>query len=458
MIEAEEIPIEDRLGNIFEIAESGLTEDLSDEEVKDLVSVLPEKAGRAIENLFFYDPHLKRLSVEALFPAFNAYFKRVREAASNGKKIILTSFNHPSEIFYALDCVPMPPEVLTSFASYVLDDSEVYLDWSEEEGFLDTMCTAQRGGNAAILRGLGPKPDLSVSFAPGSCDQNSKQFEFMAHRLGIPYISVDAPTWFDERSVEYYRGEFRGLISKVEEITGNELDRDKLRETVAESERCREYYREITDLQRAHPNPVPGICNVFYHAIKYGIVGTKEGTNLAESILDCAKKRHKEGLGVKPEEKIRQFWFFTGYYFPGMDFQFKLERNGMSYVTDCLTLFHAEEPIDTTSVDSMIDSLADRSLNYPMTRQMSGPFDAPNSWLDDILFIIKKWDIDSCIFCGHLACKNAWGAVEPLVKRIREETGVPSLLLEGDAWDPRITPPSTLFENIQEFNETMGLT
>lgn len=454
--EAEEIPIEERLGNMLQMA-VGISEDLTYEQIKDLVSVLPESSAKGLENLLLTDPSIKKMVIKGAIPWLNTYIARIREAHDEGKKIVLTSFNQTPEIFYALDCVPASAEILTSFASILLDGYEVYLDWSEEEGLLDTMCTAQRGVNGAILRGLGPKPDFCCTFAPGSCDQNSKQFEFMAHRLDIPYLTADAPTHHDERSLEYYRKEFRDLISQIEEITGNKLDPDKLKKVVKESEKCREYYQEITDLSKAHPNPVPNIAWPFYHGMKFSSCGTEEGTNLAKSILDCSKKRYKQGIGAKPEEKIRQAWIYTGFYFPSMELWFWLERNGMSYVTDVLSFFHAEVPMDTSNTDSMIDGLARRNFNYPMTRQQSGPMDAPGSWLEDYLWIINGWDVDAGIFSGHLACKNAWGAVRPLTKAIRKETGVPTLELEGDSWDRRITPLSTIQENIEEFNETMGL-
>lgn len=454
--EMAEIPIEERLGNMLEIS-VGITEDLTDREIEDLTDVLPDTAGKALRNILLTDPSLKKLVIRGVLPWLNAYVKKVREAHSQGKKLAFSSFNTAPEVLWALDCVPLCPEVFTSTSEMFLDGAVVYQDWSVEEGLLETMCTAQRGHCGAILKGRGLKPDFCYTNAPGSCDQNAKLFEYMALHFDIPYLGIDCPTHDDERSLEYYRKDYRMQISRIEEITGNKLDYDRLKKAVEESEKCREYYREITDLARARPNPVPNIANVFYHGMKYVSVGTEEGTNLAKEILDCSKERLKLGLGVKPKEKIRQAWLYTGYYYPSMDFWFWLERNGMSYITDVLTLFYAEEPIDTSSIDSMIDGLARRSSYYPMTKQMRGPMDYPGGWLEDYIWIIKEWDIDCCIWCGHLACKNAWGAVVPLMNAIREATGIPSLRLEADGWDYRITPFSTTQEKIEEFNETMGL-
>lgn len=138
---------------------------------------------------------------------------------------------------------------------------------------------------------------------------------------------------------------------------------------------------------------------------------------------------------------MRVLWVWTGYYFPNLKLWTWHEENGYSYLMDALTWFSVwDYEWDTSSLDSMIDSLADEVFNFPMTCQMRGPHDYKNDWLDDAIMRIKDFDADCGVFCGHMACKNCWGAVRPLKRRIKEETGMPIHILEADAWDERITP------------------
>ena len=387
------------------------------------------------------------------------YLREILEAHERGKKIALCSFNTSPEILHAMDIVPMSPEVLTSAASIALEGgAEKYIDMSVEVGIPETMCTAQRGAVGAVCKGLATKPDFSLTCAPGSCDTNSKIFEFISEYLKIPYLTLDAPAYIDERGLKYCRKDYRRLISDLEKMTGRKLDQDRLRNVVEQSNIWGEYYAELLDLAGHVPNPVPNVATLLTHAIKYMTAGLEIGTTLIKEVLDASKERLKRGEGVRPEEKVRTLWIYTGFYFPNMEIWFWMEEHGMSYLLDMLTLFHAERRIDTSTLDSMIDGLADNLTNYPMTRQMRGPaFGVLGGWLEDLVWAAKKLKADCGIFAGHSACKNAWGAFKVVSDRLKEELGIPTLRLEADCWDERITPMSVIKEKIEEFVTTVVL-
>ena len=80
----------------------------------------------------------------------------------------------------------------------------------------------------------------------------------------------------------------------------------------------------------------------------------------------------------------------------------------------------------------------------------------PTNWLDDTLFYAKTYNADCCIFSGHLACKQAWGAFKLVSDVVKKELGLPVLRLEGDGWDGRITSMSTIKDQLEEFFATLG--
>jgi len=162
-VEARELPLEERLFNLLSLA-SSIPEDVTERELEDLVSAVPSQA-QALRNLFLSDPSIRKVALEvARWSSW--YLGMLRGAKEEGRKVVLSSFNTAPEVLYALDLVPLVPEVLTSFATIFLEDPHVYFDWSVEEGLLETMCTSQRVACGAILKGLGLRPDLVVTGRP----------------------------------------------------------------------------------------------------------------------------------------------------------------------------------------------------------------------------------------------------------------------------------------------------
>jgi hypothetical protein len=94
-------------------------------------------------------------------------------------------------------------------------------------------------------------------------------------------------------------------------------------------------------------------------------------------------------------------------------------------------------------------------LNLPMTRQLKGSWDMPANLLEDTLYYIDNYKGDCLVFTGHTACKQVWGIYKLVADEVKRQLGVPSLRLEGDGWDSRITSMSVIKEKLEEFFETL---
>jgi benzoyl-CoA reductase/2-hydroxyglutaryl-CoA dehydratase subunit BcrC/BadD/HgdB len=408
-------------------------------------------------------PITNRLSqkAEIALPAMKAnatYFKIMQEGLSGKRKVVVHPFNFPPEILHAMDVAPVFIEFLSTMASMASekypDNVYQYLDYSYETGLPGTLCAGQLGGAGALLYGDWPKPDLILSGAPGFCDVNSKILEYTARSLDIPLLHTDMSPYHDQRAIAYYRKSFRDVISQLEEFTGNKLDPDKLRETVENTNRVIELYNEIAGLQAAVPSPIPNLYAFLNVGMKFTVGGRPEAIPVYEAVLNSAKKKLEKGEGALPDEKIRCLMVYTSIYFDG-SFNDWLEENGVALIMDILSYFPLT-PVDTTSTDTMIDGLAEMGLNFPMARQMKGPLDGPGGWGEDMVFLAKKYKADCAIFSGNPACKRAHGSLRLLSDRLRDEVGVPTLNLEADSWDRRITPMPAIKERIQDFFEVIA--
>ena len=127
----------------------------------------------------------------------------------------------------------------------------------------------------------------------------------------------------------------------------------------------------------------------------------------------------------------------------------------MTLIVDILSYFPLK-PVDTTSIDTMLDGLSEIAINMPMARQMKGPTDGPGGWTEDMVFLAKKYRADCAIFSGNPACKRAHGSLRLLTDRLKEEAGIPTLNLEADSWDSRITSMAAIKEKVLDFIEAIA--
>lgn len=400
------------------------------------------------------DPDVRKIS-NVFNTGLGKFWENVLHAKDSGKKVVFVPFNFAPELLFAMDMIPVCVEVLNTMGVTLEEGIEPYLDIAVERGLPDSMCSAQRGIVGLLEAGLLDKPDLLINGALGGCDPNSKIFEYMGEKFDIPTLYLDLPYYHDDRALDYYAKGFKKIVAALEEMTGHKLDPDRLREVVDNTNKATELFMEVNELKRNVPNPVPNYYNMQHTGTKLMMAGTTDAVDYYQTALDVCKDRLKQGKHVHPEERIRVMFMYTGYYFDNQIYSWFQEEMGVSYVMDVLNAFDFNPYIDTSSVDTMIKGLAEEMLNLPMTRQLKGSWDMPGNWLEDVLYYAKRYKADCLVFTGHTACKQAWGVFRLVAEEVKKRLGIPSLRLEGDGWDSRITPMAVIKEQFEDFFATL---
>jgi len=427
--------------------------DFDSPQIKALVESMPERRRQTFLAMA-KDPDVRKMS-NVFNSGLGNYWERVVTAREKGRKVVFMPFNFSPEIFYALDMVPVCVEVLNTMTMTLEEGIHSYLDLSVERGLPDSMCSAQRAVVGMLEAGSIEKPDLLINGALGGCDPNTKVFEYMGEKFDIPTLFIDVPYYHDRRSFEYYRHGFKEVVKVLEEVSGNELDEDRLREICRLSNRASELAIEVTELKRHTPNPVPNYFNMNHLAAKLALMGTEDAIKFYETALDRCTARLKQGKHVLPEERLRLMFMYTGFYFDNSIYSWFQEEMGVSYVLDVLIFLDHIPMIDLTSKETMLNGLADINMNLPMTRQLKGSHNLHGGWVSDLLYYVERYKGDCLVFSGHTACKQAWGVCRVVADAVQKELGVPTLRMEGDGWDSRITSMEVIQENIKEFIETL---
>jgi benzoyl-CoA reductase/2-hydroxyglutaryl-CoA dehydratase subunit BcrC/BadD/HgdB len=434
---------------------SAIPEDLDFEspDVKLLLDSLPERR-RAMFVTMAKDPDVRMIS-NVFNRGMGNYWESVLTAKDQGKKVVFIPFNFSPEIFYALDMVPVGVEVLDTMTMTLEEGIAPYLDLSIERGLPETMCSAQRAVVGMLEAGVLGKPDLLVNGALGGCDPNTKIFEYMGEKFDIPTLFIDVPYYHDKRSFKYYEQGFKEVVKILEEVSGNKLDEDRLREVCSLSNKANELAMEISDLKRHVPNPVPNYYNMNHLATKLSKLGTQDAVDFYQIAYDRSLDRFKKGKHVLPEERLRFMFMYTGIYFDNSFHAWFQEEKGISYIMDMLIFSDHVPYIDTRNTDTMLAGLAAINMNLPMTRQLKGSNNFHGGWISDLLYYVEKYKADCVVFTGHTACKQVWGIYRMVADRIQKELGTPTLRMEADGWDSRTTSLEVLKEQWEEFFETI---
>ena len=309
--------------------------DLDSPEMKAILDMMDESRRNTFLAMAM-DPDVRKMSNE-FNNGLSKYWQSVLAAKDQGKKVVFVPFNFAPEICFAMNLIPVCVEVLNTMALMLEEGLDQYLDLSVERGLPDSMCSAQRGIVGLLEAGLLDKPDLLINGALGGCDPNSKIFEYMGEKFDIPALYLDVPYYHDERALEYYAKGFKEIIVALEEMTGHKLEPDRLLEVVQNTNKATELFMEISELKRNVPNPVPNYYNMHHTGTKLMMAGTTDAINYYQTALDVCKERLKQGKHVMPEERIRLFFMYTGYYFDNDIYSWFQEEIGVSYVMDVLT-------------------------------------------------------------------------------------------------------------------------
>ncbi|MBU4175908.1 MAG: 2-hydroxyacyl-CoA dehydratase family protein [Actinobacteria bacterium] len=447
MSEYKQAGLFDRVASLLDVV-SLIPDDISDEEVEGLLSLLPPDTGHTMQALFI--PRLRAASL-AFLKMVSKWLFAARGAAREGRKVILLPFNFPPEIVHVFgNSFPITSEVLSTLGVVALEgQGERYWDMAMGLGLPDHMCSANTIELGSILGSDDFKPHAVISGAPGGCDVNAKIHEFVAHYLDIPQFILEKPTDDSERGRDLFNKYMRGLMRTLEEFLGEELDEDRFRMVMEKANRCTELYHELWDLHKATPCPVPNLFSLFLYGTRFTMWGTDEGVRTLQTMVDVARERLKEKSYPAEEEVARTLWVYTSYYYDFTNFFNWMEEKGYTHLGDGLDCFFPQ-PVDTSSMESMIEGVTEAAWNMPMNRQVGGE-SMSISWLEDIVYACQDLKADCAIFCGHHACKQTWSVASILRTELMKRTGVPLLILQGDSWMKQMTPMSVIQRDIDEF-------
>jgi benzoyl-CoA reductase/2-hydroxyglutaryl-CoA dehydratase subunit BcrC/BadD/HgdB len=373
------------------------------------------------------------------------------EKAGEGLPVIGHHFSFPTEYLYCFDCVPVCIEATSYLLAALLPHgSEPFYDLITNWGHPFHTCSSQKGVLGMTLDDLFKFDAIITPTAP--CDNTYASYPFFQYHKKIPLLTPDLPFLKEEKSYVYHGEQIKISLDKLGEIIGQEPDYERLRKVLEIENKVTTLQLELFELKKAVPSPVENMFNAMAAAAAIYLSGREDKINFYKDMLAIAKMRYKKGTHYGGEEKIRSIWPYMIIFFDLALCEWADRELGMSILFDIFN-YNFADLIDTKSDDeTMFYGMAKKAMEAPMTKQ-SAEFYYP--FIDDCVKLAKDYSTDCFIFTSHIGCKQFGSVPQILREALRDEVGIPMLLIDVDVGDARFASEKVIRDKIALFAQTL---
>lgn len=353
------------------------------------------------------------------------------EAKRRGEKVGWCASNFPQEITTAMGIPVVFPENMGA-AVGAKGGGQRMCEHAEGMGYSNDLCSYSRINFAyADLKQCEeleiPLPDFLLC-CNNICNCLIKWFENLALEMDIPLILIDIPH-LDEREcdpdrIKYIRAQFDDAIARLEEITGKKMDYEKLQSVMEVSQRSSKAWLRAVSYMSSEPSPFSGFDIFNNMAVACVGRGTVEAAEAFEQLADeydalAAEKKST----FKGEEKYRIL--FEGIAcWANLRFTYKtLQSRGINLTA---SIYGPAFSFLYSNLDELMAAYAYVPNSNCFERE-----------LELRVTDAKKNKVDGAIFHMNRSCKHWSGNLYELERQFREQTGIPTIMFDGDQSDPR---------------------
>jgi benzoyl-CoA reductase subunit B len=405
---------------------------------------------------------LNRLKTTALVKEMmDAYYEDIRQAPSQGRKVVWTTGTVPFELFRVLDIAFEHGESYGAYAAARKGNIQLK-NAAEAEGFSPDGCSYWRTvGGLALLNQRGeevrqdlylPMPDFVVAANP--CQTMGLWASSLGRLCKVPTFVIDVPPPVDytedelERNTQYIMRQYKELIIFLEEQTKKSFDYDKLKEILKLVKKGAILRKKSMDMCVVSPSPQSFFDCLISLGPSHALRGTPQAVEYYVKLVKEMEERVVKGIGVIPNERYRLYWDHLPIWFKVGALSEFLGSYGAVVVCGIYThgLFYSEaEMID---VERPLWSLSAELAHYGCC------LDARYR-MNKIKELVEKFHLDGLIMHSSRTCRPMNLGQYDILKWAERNIGVPGLMIDGDPTDPNYYSDAQTQTRIQAFVETM---
>ena len=387
----------------------------------------------------------------AELPSDYGYWSEVRDAKKAGKKLIFINGPVPTEIIYALDCVPVCLDLIPSRLSENSSLSAQYINKTETHSNAALCSLNKLSTGVLISKSLGLAPDAYLS-CPISCESARAACTGMAKYIDAPAFHFDIPKRQDERSIRYIKMQLLQLIELLESVSEKKLNWDKVIYRMELYNKSAELLFECANMRKSHPCPMSSHLTV-WNELMNAYASKSEMVTMLQKELSLCSSRIENSYSPCPDDEKHRLMLIHNTLWNGLEITEWLERSYNTVtVLDGFCYGQREQFLVLDNKDESL-SLMCRRMQAGSMAHGSGVSGA--ELLSSIEAAIQEYAPDVFIFMGSVGCRHVWADVKLVSDALQEKYGLPILLMDIDNTDSRYKSNQDIKAALAEYMDTV---
>jgi len=292
-----------------------------------------------------------------------------------------------------------------------------------------------------------PKADVLV-YNTNQCRDIKDWFQFYAREWNVPCLGVHSPRSVDaadDALVDFVAGQIEALVEPLEQVAGHKLDIDRLRQVVEISRQTTVLWKSVLEAAAAVPSPITFFDGTVQMGPAVVMRGLPAAPDYYRLLVAELQERVAGGVAAVEGERLRVYW-------EGMPIWGKLSALGN------LFLELRTSVVASTYCNSWIFADLDAADPFrSMARAYSSIFICRS---DDekaayIQRMAQTYRLDGILYHDSKTCPNNSNNRYGLPQRLRQSTGLPFLVVNGDLNDLRMYSEEQTRTSIEAFVEQL---
>jgi len=386
------------------------------------------------------------------------YYELDSAVKSRDKKVAWCSSVGPAEILRSLGFYVYFPENHSAMlgASRMATD---LIPYANAIGYSPEVCSYLTADVGAYLKKVTPlskayegiksipRPDVVV-FNTNQCRDVQDWMGFYAREFKVPLIGIHTHRGVNEVTethVQSVAQQMKEMIAYLEKISGNTFDMNELKKVLSLSRECSDLWKEVLDTASNIPSPLTFFDGTIQMAPAVCLRGTQIAVDYYKLLLKELKDRIKNHEGAVDGERFRLYW-------DGMPIWGRLRAHSELFASQRACI------VASTYCNSWI--FTGFNISYPF-KSMAMAYtelfivradEAKEKYLKEMIDFFK---IDGVIYHDCKTCPNNTNSRYGMPQRLEEETGIPSLVINGDLNDLRCLSDEQFITNVEAFTEQL---
>lgn len=389
---------------------------------------------------------------EDLKKLIGSHYMQAKTAHFFNQKVAWVSSGAPVELLRPFNVITVYPENHASICGAAKQGPHL-CEPAEAEGYSRDLCSYFRCDIGSTLLGTSPVgglPHPHFLFGCNNiCGTIPKWYEIASRHFNVPFLFVDTPfihSHVHEHVVDYVKEQLESLIPVLESLTSNSFDESSFEKTLRLSGECVTIWKEILQLGAHKPSPFTCFDAFTQMAPIVSLRGTEEAISHYQKLKNEITERIEKGIAAVENERIRLLWDNIPVWYAMRDLSELFERHGACLVADTYTNAWATAVIDETHpMESLARSYLEIYLNISI-----------DLMYERIKPLIKLFDVDGMVMHSNRSCKPYSLGQYDLARMVREDMGIPVVIIEADMVDSRSYTQAQIHTRIEAFLESLG--